>query len=146
VSNTYSVRIYESTDGKNLTSAGTIVALNGRTVNLYAYTAGEVESSIRERVRKGTLPSGKVYQICPGVGNSELIRSIAVLSDGSFERVFLDPAQGSFGEFRRIRFANTLPSPGTENPTHVAQGLESLTHRIGEQTPVDSYMTERQKT
>src|SRR4051794_39438973 len=115
MSNTYSVRMYESTDGRNSTSAGTIVALSAHILTLYAYTAGEVETSIRRRVLKRTLPFGKVYQICPCFGNSELVRSIPVLSDGSFERVFLDPAQESYGEFRRIRLANTARTRETES-------------------------------
>src|SRR3569623_1402577 len=113
--NTYSVRVYESTEGKNSTSAGTIVALRAHIFTLYAYTAGEVETSIRRRVLKGTLAPGKVYQICPCFGNSELVRSIAVLSDGSFERVFLDPAQARYGEIRRIRLANTIQTRETES-------------------------------
>src|SRR4051812_24012993 len=100
MSNTYSVRIYESADGRNSTSAETIVALSAHILTFYAYTAGEVETSICNGVLNGTLAFGKVYQICPCFGNSELVRSIAVLSDGSFARVFLDPAQESYGEFR----------------------------------------------
>jgi hypothetical protein len=105
MNNKYSVRIFESADGKNSTSAGAIVALTAHTLKIYAYTAGEVETSIRRGILNGTFPFGKVYQICPRLGNSEEpISSIAVLSDGSFERVFLDAAQG-YGEFRRIRLA-----------------------------------------
>jgi hypothetical protein len=145
MSNTYSVRMYESTDGRNSTSAGTIVALSAHILTFYAYTAGEVETSIRRRVLKRTLPFGKVYQICPCFGNSELVRSIAVLSDGSFERVFLDPAQESYGEFRRIRLANTARTRETESVRDTTQDLESLKHGLWEQIPVEPSETEREK-
>jgi hypothetical protein len=110
MSNSYSVRIYESSDGKDSTTTGTIMRLSARTFNIYAESAGEVETTIRTRVLAGALPFGKLYQICPAFGNAEFIRSVAVLSDGSFERVFLDPAQESYGEFRRIRLAKATPS------------------------------------
>jgi hypothetical protein len=126
ISNSYNVRIYESSDGKGSTSAGTTVALSVRTFNIYAETAGEVESTIRRRVLAGVLSFGKVYQICPGFGNPEFIRSIAVLSDGSFERVFLDPAPESHGEFRCIRLAKTTASPEMESAINAAEDLESL--------------------
>jgi hypothetical protein len=145
MSSAYSVRMYESTDGKNSTSAGTIVALTGHIFAFYAYTAGEVEMLIRKRILKGALPFGKVYQICPFFGNSEFVRSIAVLSDGSFERVFLDPAQESYGEFRRIRLANTARTE-TQSVRDTTQDLESLKHRLWEQVAIEPSETEREKT
>jgi hypothetical protein len=144
--NTYSVRVYESTDGKNSTSAGTIVALTGHIFTFYAYTAREVEILIRKRILERALPFGKVYQICPCFGNSEFVGSIAVLSDGSFARVFLDPAQESYGEFRRIRLANTIRTRETESVTDTTQDSESLKQGLLEQIPVEPCETERDKT
>jgi hypothetical protein len=144
--NTYSVRVYESTDGKNSTSAGTIVALTGHIFTFYAYTAREVEILIRKRILERALPFGKVYQICPCFGNSELVRSIVPLSDGSFERVFLDhPAQESYGSSG----ASTLPTPiepETESVTDTAQDFESLKQGLWEQIPVEPCETELKKT
>jgi hypothetical protein len=144
--NTYTVRVYESTDGKNSTSVGTIVALTGHSFAFHAYTAGEVEILIRKRILERALPFGKVYQICPSFGNSELVRSITLLSDGSFERVFLDPAQESYGEFRRIRLANAIRTRETGSATDTTQDLESLKQGLWEQIPVEPCETERDKT
>jgi hypothetical protein len=144
--NTYSVRLYESTEGKNSTSAGTIVALSAHIFTFYAYTAREVEILIRKRVLKRTLPFGKVYQICPCFGNSELVRSIALLTDGSFARVFLDPVQESNGEFRRIRLANTIRTRDTDSVTNSTQDLDALKQGLWEQIPVEPCETERDHT
>ena len=141
MSNMYSVRIFETSDGKGSTSAGTIVALSVRTFKIYAESAGEVETTIRRRVVAGVLPFEKVYQICPAFGNPEFIRSIAVLSDGSFERVFLDPAPESHGEFRCIRLAKATVTREMERAIDVAQDLESLTDGLRQETRVDSKLS-----
>jgi hypothetical protein len=104
-SETYRVRVYASEAGD--IGAGSIVLLTSHTFTLYTSSAQAAEAAICKDVLAGKLASGKVYQICPSVGNPELIRSIIVWSDGSFERVFLDPASGPYGEARRIR----IPTP-----------------------------------
>ena len=103
----YQVRIFESTQKDGATSAGTIVAPVSQPLSIYAYSGEDAEKCIRKDVAKGKLARGKVYQILPLIGNAELTRSLAVAIDGSFERVFLDPATGLYSEFRRIR----LPQP-----------------------------------
>ena len=105
MSERYRIRVYESADGDHAVSAGTVVAPIERSFTVYAYSAEEAEASVRADVGRGKLASGKVYQVCPWLGNPELIRSIAASQEGSFERVFLDPAFGLYGGFRRIRLA-----------------------------------------
>lgn len=107
MSQRYRIRIYESADGDYLIGPGTVVAPIERSFTVYAYSAEEAEASVRNDVSKGKLSPGKVYQVCPWLGNPELTRSIAASHDGSFQHVFLDPAFGMYGEFRRVR----LPTP-----------------------------------
>jgi len=103
----YQVRVFESTQKDGATAAGTIIAPLAQTFSVYAYSGEEAEKSIRKDIDKGKLARGKVYQILPLLGNAELTRSLAVGLEGSFDRVFLDPAAGPYSEFRRIR----LPQP-----------------------------------
>ena len=95
--------MFESCEKDGQTCAGTVVESVNRHLAIYGYSADDAEASLRRDVAKGKLPSGKVYQICPSLGNIELIRSVAASIDGKFERVFLDPASGLYGELRRIR-------------------------------------------
>lgn len=102
-SETYRVRVYRTEKGD--TAAGSIVLLSEQSFTVYTYSAQQAETVICNDVLAGKLASDKVYQICPALTSPELIRSIIVSSDGSFERVFLDPAFGLYGESRRIRIA-----------------------------------------
>ena len=109
--NRYKIRTYQSGDQDGATVAGTIVLPIDRSFTIYAGTAQEAEQKLQKDVKHGKLSNGLVYQICPTFGNPELIRSVAAAIDGSFSRVFLDPAAGMYGEFRRIRLpkANEFP-------------------------------------
>lgn len=121
MSQRYLIRVYEDVKNKGETAPGTIVQpVDSRNFGLYAYSAEEVEVKIRENIAKKKLSCGAVYQICPWVGNAELIRSTAVSLDGSFVRVFLDPASGVYGELRRIRLPR--PTPPAEEEIAIALG------------------------
>lgn len=106
----YQVRIFESTQKDGATSAGTVVTPVAHPLSVYAYSGEEAENIIRKDVARGKLARGRVYQILPLIGNAELTRSLAVASDGSFERVFLDPATGLYSESRRIRLPKLTPA------------------------------------
>jgi hypothetical protein len=99
----YQIRIFESIDKDGGTQAGTFMAPLAHIFSVYAYSGDEAEKSIRKDVERGKLARGRVYQILPLLGNAELTRSLAAALDGSFERVFLDPADGPYSEFRRVR-------------------------------------------
>jgi hypothetical protein len=103
----YQVRVFESTAKDGATAAGSILAPLAYTFSVYADSGEHAEKSIRKDIGKGKLARGRVYQILPLLGNAELTRSLAVAVDGSFDRVFLDPAAGPYSELRRIR----LPVP-----------------------------------
>ena len=103
----YQIRVFESVQKDGATAAGTTVSPATHTFSIYAHSGEEAEKSIRKSIAGGKLPCGKVYQILPLIGNAELTRSLAVAADGSFERVFLDPANGPYGELRRIRPAQS---------------------------------------
>ncbi len=98
------VRMYEAQDQTGSTEVDTVVAPVDRAISIYANSSEEAEAKLHQDVWSNKLPSGKVYQLCPWLGNAELIRSIAFAPDGKSERVFLDPASGPYGELRRIRF------------------------------------------
>ncbi len=117
------IRMYEAQDQTGETSVGTIVKPIDRHISIYATSSEEAEAALHRDVWNKKLPSGKVYQLCPWVGNPELIRSIAFAADGSSQRVFLDPASGPYGELRRIR----LPRGSTSNESRDAESaIEQL--------------------
>ncbi len=119
------IRTYEDREKNGATIPGTIVEPVTRELSLYAYSADEAEKKLCSDIVSGKLPAGRVYQICPWMANPEMIRSFAASLDGSFQRVFLDPAAGLYGEYRRIR----LPKPsifeteeiGADTPDAVEQ-------------------------
>ena len=102
----YCVRVYESREKDGMTCAGTVVVPVDTFVSIYADSGELAEMKLRKEVESGRLPSGRVYQICPSLAVPELIRSVAASLDGSFERVFLDPAAGLYSEARRVRLAD----------------------------------------
>jgi hypothetical protein len=110
----YQIRVFESTQKDGATMAGTIMAPLAQTFSVYAYSGEEAEKSIRKDIATGKLARGKVYQVLPLIGNAELTRSLAVGLDGSFERVFLDPAAGPYSEFRRVRMPQSVPESQSE--------------------------------
>jgi len=116
----YTIRTYEDANGRNSTSSGTIVALVLREMSIYAESANEAEMQLRDDVASGGLPAGRIYQICPWLSNPELVRSVAASLDGSFQRVFLDPAAGLYSDLRRVRVSNPLASKENGSPSEYA--------------------------
>jgi hypothetical protein len=102
----YQVRVFESVAQDGATGVGTTVRPTVQTFSVYAYSAEEAEKAICKGVANGKLSSGRVYQIWPFLGNGEFTRSLAIATDGSSQRVWLDPAAGPFSEVRRIRVAH----------------------------------------
>src|SRR5689334_11580909 len=102
--------MYESGDADGATAPGTIVLPIDRSFTVYAYSAEEADQLVRRDVQNGKLPKGRVYQICPQLGNPELIRSTVATLEGEFHRVFLDPASGLYAEFRRLRYVQPAPA------------------------------------
>ena len=116
----YIIRMYSAKEQENSTAPGTVVKPVNIQMSFYEDSADDAEKKLYSEVEKGKLPKGRVYQICPSMGSLEPIRSCAVDAEGSGQRVFLDPADGLYGELRRIR----LPRPKvTEGPP-----LEAETH------------------
>ncbi len=112
MSHRYMIRIYEDCDNNGATGVGTVTQLVNREMCIYAYSADETEKKLRADVAAGKLPAGRVYQICPWMANLELIRSFAASLDGSFQRVFLDPAAGLYSEFRQVRLPELFSGAG----------------------------------
>ena len=109
--------MYESGDRDGSLAPTTIVVPIERCFNLTARTSEAVELLIRKDVMDKKLPTGRVYQINPMIGNPEAIRSIALDEHANVARVFLDPAKGLYSEFRRIRYAE----PATHRPILVEE-------------------------
>jgi hypothetical protein len=117
----YKIRMFESGDADSSVEAGTIVLPIDRGFSVFAASGEEAERRVSKDVTEGKLAKGRIYQICPEVGNPELIRSIAVGTDCVAMRVFLDPAKGLYSEFRRLRYAENHELP-TEDVVKVASG------------------------
>jgi hypothetical protein len=100
----YKVRVFSSDDGNGETAAGTIVQAIERSFYVQARSADDVEKAIQLDISKNKLAKGRVYQVCPQFGNPEPIRAFSVAVDGAVQRAFLDPAQGIYSEFRKIRY------------------------------------------
>ncbi len=100
----YKLRIHESGNRDGAIDAGTIVMHIGGGPAVEAKSIDEVEASIRKQVTADTFSRGCVYQICPPAGSGESLRSLAVAVDGSFRACILEPGNGIYSEFRRIRF------------------------------------------
>lgn len=111
----YKIRMYESADGDGSMAAGRIVIPIDRSFSVYGETADEIERQIGKEVVDGKLSTRRVYQICPQLGNAELMRSIAIDEDSNAQPVFLDAATGLYSEFRRIRY------PRLELDGHIVQ-------------------------
>jgi len=107
----YKIRMYESADSDGNLAAGTIVMPIDRRFSMDAASADEAERKIRKDVIDGTMPGGRVYQICPAIGNPELIRAIALCGEGNAKRVILDGATSLYSEFRRLRYAGEEAKP-----------------------------------
>jgi hypothetical protein len=114
--------MYEDLNKCGSTVPGTIVTPIVRELSVYADSADEAEKQLRIDVQNKALPGGRVYQICPCLGTPELIRSVAASSDGTCQRVFLDPAAGLYSELRRIRLPRPTP---TESTPEVATSIST---------------------
>lgn len=125
MSHRYIIRTYQDCDKKGATGPGTIVEPMTRELSFYAYSADEVEQRLHREIASGQLAAGRVYQICPWMSNPELIRSVAVSLDGSFQRVFLDPSAGLYGEFRRIRLPRPVASEQDESVPSTSDAVTS---------------------
>ncbi|HZS54308.1 MAG TPA: hypothetical protein VFA65_07885 [Bryobacteraceae bacterium] len=109
----YIIRVFSDQQEENATLPGTVVKPVNIQLSFYTDSADEAEKKLYQDIRAGKLSKGRVYQICPSMGSFEPIRTCAVASDGSAQRVFLDPVDGLYGETRRIR----LPRPAkSEEP------------------------------
>ena len=111
----YMIRTFQDANGRDSIQSGTIVSLVPREFSIYAESAHEAERQLRTDIMRGALPGGRVYQICPSLGSPELIRSMAASIDGSFARVFLDPAAGLYSDLRRIRLSRSAQNENFGN-------------------------------
>jgi hypothetical protein len=106
----YKVRVFSSNEGDGEIAAGTIVQAIERSFYVQARSADDVERAIQLDISRHKLAKGRVYQVCPQFGNPEPIRAFSVAADGAVQRAFLDPAQGIYSEFRRIRYEDIRQS------------------------------------
>ncbi len=104
VNHRYKIRTFEGGDGKASLAPGAVVLPLERSFSLEAACLDEVERRLCEYVRHRKLAAGRVYQICPLIGNPEVIRSVAICEKLIARRVFLDVARGLSSEFRRLRY------------------------------------------
>jgi hypothetical protein len=123
MSKRYCVRVYESREKNGQTCVGTVVVPVESFVSIYADSGELAERKLRIEVESGQLPRGRIYQICPSLAIPELIRSVAASREGTFERVFLDPAAGLYNEARRVR----LP----DAPRHLDESVSSRAQVLG---------------
>jgi hypothetical protein len=120
----YKIRTFESGDGKSNLASGAVVLPLERSFSLEATCLDEAERRLCEYVRHRKLAAGRVYQICPLIGNPEVIRSVAICEQAIVQRVFLDAARGLSSEFRRLRY------PEEAHPA-LAQGqFETAAERV----------------
>jgi hypothetical protein len=110
----YKIRMYESGDGDGSIADGTIVLAVDRGFSLDAASADDAERRIHKDVAAGKLEVGRVYEISPAVGNSELMRAIAFCSDSKAQRVILEAAKGMYSEFLRLRAVEPIPLPQSQ--------------------------------
>lgn len=109
----YVIRVFGDRQKKETTEAGTVVEPLEYQLSFFTDSADDAEKRLCREILEGKLPRGRVYQICPSMGSFEPIRTCAIASDGSSQRVFLDPVDGLYGAARRIR----LPRPAAlESP------------------------------
>jgi hypothetical protein len=110
----YKIRMYESGDGDGSTADGTIIWAVDRGFSLDAKSADDAERTIRKDVAAGKLETGRVYEISPAAGDSELMRAIAFCPDSNVQRVTFEAAKGLYSEFRRLRYVEAISGPQAE--------------------------------
>jgi hypothetical protein len=103
--------VFSSGDDDHRTDAGTMVRSVDRSFAVWAHTADEVQQVIQQDLAARRLALGRVYQICPQLGNKEPIRAMAVNLEGTVTTAYLDPAKGFYSEFRRIRYVDLRKVP-----------------------------------
>lgn len=121
----YTIRIWEDFNQRGATSPGTVLLPVRRELSFYAESGDEAEQRLRKDIVAGNIPPGRVYQICPSMSEGGLIRTIAASLDGSFQRVFLDPAEGLYGESRRIRLPRPTVPDADESVQRLLDALKS---------------------
>jgi len=104
----YKIRMYESGDGDGSIADGTIILAVDRGFSLDAKSADDAERTIRKDVAAGKLEVGRVYEISPAAGVSELTRAIAFSPDSKARRVTFEAAKGIYSEFRRLRYVEEI--------------------------------------
>ena len=104
----YKIRMYESGDGDGSIADGTIILAVDRGFSLDANSADDAERTIRKDVAAGKLELGRVYEISPTAGDSELTRAIAFSPDSNARRVTFEAAKGMYSEFRRLRYVEPV--------------------------------------
>lgn len=121
----YQMRVFESVAQDGSITPGTLFQPHAYCFSVYAESSNEAERLLRRDIERGKHPRGRVYQICPPLGNG-LIRSVAASLDGSFFHVFMDP-DGPYSDLRRLRLprptAVTEPTeapPQNPEPLHAA--------------------------
>ena len=120
MSNGYKVRVYESCRGDGTICSGTVVQRVDPSFTISAESADKAMNWIHTNVLRSRLSSSRIYQICPMISNPEPIRFVAAGLDGSFIRVFLDPASELTGELRRVRDLESLSAALQETSTEQA--------------------------
>jgi hypothetical protein len=120
MSNGYKVRVYESCRGDGAICSGTVVERVDPSFTISSESADQAMNWIHRNVLRSRLSSSRIYQICPMICNPEPIRSVAAGLDGSFIRIFLDPASGLCGELRRVRHLEAVCAALQEASTEQA--------------------------
>lgn len=101
----YKIRTFESRDGLRSLAAGTVILPMDPSFSLFATSIEGAEKNLCDEVRSGKLPPGRVYQICPLIGNPEAIRSIAIDEKANARRVVLDATVGMYSVLRSLRYS-----------------------------------------
>jgi hypothetical protein len=101
----YKIRTFEARDGVAALAPGTVVLPMDISFSLDAASVNDVERMLCENVRSGKLAAGRIYQICPSIGNTETIRSVAIDQTANASRIALETTVGMYSMFRRIRYA-----------------------------------------
>jgi hypothetical protein len=96
--------MFEAMERKGSLADGVVVSPIDRSFSMEAVSASAVEQILRENVIKRKLAGGRIYQICPGIGNPEPIRAVVIGEQANMRRVILDAAQGMYSVVRRVRY------------------------------------------
>ena len=78
----------------------------GTSFSLRAASIDDVQRMLCENVSQRRLDGGRVYQVCPQIGNAEPIRSVVICEGSKARPVTLDATLGMYSVFRSIRYAD----------------------------------------